>query len=71
MNNQDIQQNEKKERNSYSFFGSGAFVGSCLVVLGFYFLGKELGWFDYDFPFWAVILILAGVWMIFGDRKKC
>ena len=65
-----LNQDEKKDVKSYSFFGSSGFVGSCLIVLGMYFLGKELGWFNYDFPFWAVIMILAGVWMIFGDRKR-
>ncbi len=41
-------------------------LGSFLILLGLYFLGKELGWFSSDISFWPLILIAVGVWMIIG-----
>ena len=64
--------NNKRDHQNRSFFdwGSSSFVGSCLIVLGGYFIGREMGWLDYKFPFWAVFMILAGIWMVFSSRKR-
>lgn len=60
-----------EKRATRSVCGSGSmFGGMSLIVLGGYFLGRELGWFDYGFPFWAVFLILAGLWMVVSALRK-
>lgn len=60
---------KKRPRSICSGFGS-TFGGFALIILGGYFLGREYGWFDYDFPFWAVFLILAGLWMVVSALRK-
>jgi len=45
------------------------FMGSMLIVVGLYFLGKSLDWYSLDIPFWPAILILFGLGAIINSRK--
>ncbi len=47
-------------------FGNIGF-GLFLLLLGTYFIGKELGWFSIKIPIWPIILIVAGMWMILSN----
>lgn len=57
-------------RNRGNVFG-----GAILVVLGIIFLGVSNDWFDIDFSmrelakYWPVMIILAGVAVLFNERK--
>lgn len=49
------------------------FVGIIIVVVGVYFLADNWGWIPRGIQmsrFWPVLLILFGMWIIFGDRMK-
>jgi hypothetical protein len=63
---------ERKEYTSKTnrFWGGGLFIGTVLIILGLYFIGCEMGWFSYDFPFWAVIIIAAGIFMVTGALRQ-
>jgi len=41
-----------------------------LIVIGLFFLGKNLGWISADFfkTWWPVILIVLGGFMLLKDR---
>lgn len=58
------------ERNGYG----GKVIGSIVFLLGLGFLGRNLGWFPFDFSyvwklFWPLVLILLGVSFLFGYRN--
>lgn len=60
----------KSKVKTYST-GRGSILGGLiLIVVGGYFLGRQLGWFDWSFPFWAVIIIVVGIWLIAGGIRK-
>ena len=59
----------KATRTCCGGFGS-MFGGLSLITIGGYFLARELGWIDYDFPFWAVFLIIAGLWLVVSAVTK-
>ena len=44
-------------------------MGSMLIIVGIYFLGKSLAWYSLDIPFWPAILILVGLGAIINSRK--
>lgn len=55
----------------YWKYGIGSIgFGLFLVLLGVYFIGKELGWFTSKISIWPVILIVFGAWMILGNLTK-
>jgi len=64
-----------QERKDYycktdKYWGGGLFIGTVLIILGLYFIGREMGWFSHDFPFWAVIIMVAGIFMVVSALKK-
>ena len=62
----------KKETTDVHFCcgcGSSLFWGIFFLVLGGWFLAKELGWIAASFPLWQILLILLGVWLIFKARR--
>lgn len=46
------------------FWGGGLFAGCVLIILGTYFIGRDMGWLPHDFPFWAVIIVVAGIFLV-------
>jgi len=50
------------------------FWGIALIVLGFLWLGRNLGWFLFDIPWFPLILIGMGAFMVWqhwdNDRKN-
>jgi len=52
----------------------GLFWGIFLITLGVVFLGRNYGWFDFDWSFlsqfWPLLIILAGLNMIFSRRNR-
>lgn len=50
-------------------------IGVIIILFGLFFLARNLGWIPYYFHFrwdqyWPVILILVGVWFLFGKQKS-
>lgn len=43
--------------------------GVFLIVLGGYFLLKDLGYIPIDFPLWQILLILFGVYILLIPRR--
>jgi len=39
-------------------------LGVLFLAWGVTWLGNSLGWWNYDFPFWPVVLILIGLGII-------
>ena len=50
--------------------GGGAFWGSFLIIMGGYFFAKEMGWISHNFPFWPLLIVGAGLWMIISNKRK-
>jgi len=50
----------------------GSFWGIVLVALGLVFLADNLGWVCWDLPFWPVVMIIGGAYLIYtsGRREK-
>jgi len=46
------------------------FWGWALLICGLLFLNRSMGWFALDFPLWAIICILAGVYLIIKSRQQ-
>lgn len=38
-------------------------LGMLLLVIGVYYLGKNLGWWP-EVPFWPLVLIIAGLYLV-------
>ena len=56
--------NSVKKKSVSSSWSSGRFLGGFLIGLGIYFFGRKMGWLDDDFSFWAVFMILVGIWLV-------
>lgn len=54
---------------TYRFWGGGLFVGCVLIILGLYFIGREMGLLPHGFPFWAVIIVVAGIFMVLSALR--
>lgn len=62
------EQTEKKEikcKHSHS-----PFWGVVLLVLGFVFLADNMGWLYIDLPFWPIVMIIGGAYLIYSSRNK-
>jgi len=51
---------------------SGAFWGIVFIVVGLFWLGKEVNWFSSEIMtlFWPFLFILAGTWFIAAALKN-
>ena len=47
----------------------GYFFGVLLLVVGAWFLIKELGWIASTFSIWPVILIVFGLWLLVKHNR--
>ena len=63
-------QNRREYHYKSKVWGGGLFVGTVLIILGLYFIGREMGWLPHGFPFWAVIIIAAGIFMVTGALRQ-
>lgn len=48
----------------------GIVLGIFIISWGIVWLGNDMGLWNLDFPFWPVIIILAGVVIILHEIKK-
>jgi len=51
----------------YSCCG-GNFCGWILLIIGLWFLAKELGWVSLGVSIWPIILIIFGIWLLVKRR---
>jgi len=58
----------KMDKKSHS--GHGIFWGILLIVLGLLWLGGNMGWFYYDIPWFAVVLIAIGIFLVVRNWEK-
>ena len=55
---------------------SNFIIGVIIVLIGLFFLGRNLGWIPFHFfgyrlsQLWPVLLIAVGVWFLIGKGKK-
>ncbi|UCE15363.1 MAG: hypothetical protein JSV12_05655 [Candidatus Bathyarchaeota archaeon] len=47
-----------KERDDAIFW---AVIGIIILVSAFIWLGKESGWWEFEFPFWPVMFVWIGI----------
>ena len=50
--------------------GSGWYWGALLLLVGLFFLAKELGWVSLNVSIWPVVLIIFGLWLLLKDHRK-
>ena len=50
--------------------GHSIFWGIVLIAVGLIWLGGNMGWFDYDIPWFAVVLIALGIYMVVRNWEK-
>ena len=49
--------------------GNGYFWGVLLLIIGAWFLIKELGWIAPTFSIWPLILIIFGLWLLVKHNR--
>jgi hypothetical protein len=47
-----------------------SFWGIVLVLVGFFWLGNNLDWFDIHIPLLPVVLIVIGLWLLLEHRNR-
>lgn len=52
----------------YGCCGSN-FWGWAFIIIGGYFIARDLGWIPGDFPFWPAVLVLLGVYFLAPRRR--
>ena len=64
---------KQKENNSvwWCCCKGGLFWGILFLVLGLWFLAKNLDYIPFDFSIWPIILIILGIWMIIKRNNTC
>ncbi|ABD39797.1 hypothetical protein Mhun_0019 [Methanospirillum hungatei JF-1] len=45
-------------------------LGILIFCWGFVWLGNDIGWWNFSFPFWPVIVILTGIMILLYELKK-
>ena len=48
---------------------SANFWGAVLIIIGFLFLAENLRWIDWDIPFWPIVLIVVGAYIIYDQKR--
>jgi len=49
----------------------GAFIlGLFILCWGIVWLGNDIGWWSFSFPFWPIIVILTGITILLYELKK-
>jgi len=50
--------------------GHSLFWGIVMIVVGFVWLGNNLGWFSYEIPWVPVVMIAVGIYLILRYLEK-
>lgn len=53
----------------YCCGGNSYFWGIFLLIIGAWFLAKELGWIASSFSLWPLILIVFGIWLLVKHNR--
>ena len=46
------------------------FLAIFFIIVGGYFLAVGLGWIPSNFPFWALLLLFYGLYLLTKSQKK-
>jgi hypothetical protein len=50
--------------------GHNIFWGVALVAVGLIWLAGNTGWFDFDIPWFAIVLIVVGIYLVIRNWEK-
>ena len=45
------------------------FWGIVMIVVGFFWLGNNLDWFDFNIPIWPIAIIIVGLYLLIEGRR--
>lgn len=48
----------------WAYKGPGFGLPIALILIGLFFLGKDIGWFEVEVSFWPILLIAIGAWLL-------
>ncbi len=48
----------------------GILVALLILGIGIADLGKSMGWWEWSIPFWPVVFILVGAWLLLHGLEK-
>lgn len=60
----------KTKAHVWSCCWGGSLCGWFLILIGLWFLAKQLGWISTSFSIWPVIFIIIGIYII-TKKKVC
>ena len=58
------------ERHNRRRHNHSEFWGLILFVIGFILLARNLHWFRWDIPFWPIVLIAGGAYLIYSSSRR-
>ena len=69
--NQNPEYHSKNWTGNWHWSGRGklSMAGVLLIVIGLYYFGKAVGWFDPTLPFWPIILIAIGLVFVVNSLR--
>jgi len=47
-----------------------SYFGWIVLLLGLYFLAEHYGYIQIGLPFWPTLLVVAGLWIVLGNKKR-
>ncbi|HWQ65586.1 MAG TPA: hypothetical protein VN372_01830 [Methanospirillum sp.] len=56
--------------NAPSFSIGGIILSIFILSWGIVWLGNDLGWWEFQFPFWPVIMIIIGLVILLREVQK-
>ncbi len=56
---------EIRERRLRRKHNDTVFWGFSLIVVGSFWLSRNMGWLDWDLPFWPLVIIALGLFILF------
>ena len=56
----------KKEKNDAA---GGIIFGLIVLALGLLWMGNEAGWWAINLPFWPLVVVIIGIFILFGSIK--
>ena len=61
---------KKSSEHSWCCCCGSHFWGWFLLVIGIYFLAVSLGWLSKDVPFWPIVAIVIGIYILLKYHRK-